>query len=127
MNGNEPSKSVTTPRASEGVTEGVASSRIPTTPQSRRLATLFHRRHTTSWSDSEVKAYRALGTIDEDDLGAIERYYATERDKKDEGIHRRDLATFLNNFAGELDRARAFEASGKTQQIPDRLKGFRMV
>lgn len=92
----------------KGVTEGAGSKMIPTTEQSKRIATMFSRRHTTPWSEKEIKAYRAIGTLDPDDLSALERYYATERAKGDEGRHRRDLATFLNNFAAELDRARLF-------------------
>lgn len=91
----------------KGISEGRSSDRLPTTPQSQRIAALFHRRLTTAWSESEVKAYRELGVIAEDDLTAVERYYAAERAKGDEGRHRRDLGTFLNNFSGELDRAKA--------------------
>ncbi len=46
-------------------------------------------------------------------LDLIERYYAVERAKGDEGIHRRDMLTFLNNFTGELDRANAVKAKTK--------------
>jgi len=104
----------------KGVTEGAGSKMVPTTNQSKRIATMFSRRHTTPWSEKEIKAYRAIGTLDPDDLSALERYYATERAKGDEGRHRRDLATFLNNFAAELDRARLF-AGRKRRAEP----GFR--
>lgn len=83
------------------------SKRLPTTPQSKRIASLFNRRHTTAWSQREVRAYKALGTITDEELSLLESYYASERAKGEEGIHRRDLSTFLNNFHGELDRARA--------------------
>lgn len=36
----------------------------------------------------------------------IERYYKHERARG--GYHRRDIATFLNHYPGELDRARAY-------------------
>ena len=39
----------------------------------------------------------------------IERYYCVERAKGGHGAHRRDLTTFLNNYEGELDRARALD------------------
>lgn len=80
---------------------------LPTTEVSKRIHVLFHRRPDTAWSDKEVKAYRAIGNIDLLDLGLVEVYYAAERAKGDDGKHRRDLLTFLNNFPGELDRARA--------------------
>jgi len=90
-----------------GVTEGKGSDRIPTTEQSKRIAAMFHRRLTTAWSEDEVAAYRKIGTIEPDDLSALESYYKTERAKGDDGRQRRDLKTFLNNYAGEIDKARA--------------------
>jgi len=81
---------------------------VPTTRTAQRIATLFNRRLTTPWSVPEIKAFRALGVIADDDLELVERYYAFERAKGEMGIHRRDLCTFLNNWRGELDRARAF-------------------
>ena len=81
---------------------------VPTTRTAQRIATLYNRRLTTAWSGAEIKAFRALGVIADDDLETVEKYYASERAKGEKGIHRRDLGTFLNNFSGELDRARAF-------------------
>lgn len=80
---------------------------VPTTEISKRIADLFGRSHATPWSESEIKSYKAAGRIQIADLDMIERYYASERGKGEKGLHRRDLGTFLNNFAGELDRARA--------------------
>ena len=80
----------------------------PTTEVSKRIAKLYRRRLTTPWSEKEVKAYKKLGIIEPDELTEVETYYARERKKGDqEGRHRRDLITFLNNFRGEVDRARA--------------------
>jgi hypothetical protein len=82
---------------------------VPTTRTAQRIATLFNRRLTTPWSVPEIKAFRALGVIADADLELVERYYASERAKGEtNGRHRRDLCTFLNNYSGELDRARAF-------------------
>jgi len=81
---------------------------VPTTRTAQRIATLFNRRLTTPWSVPEIKAFRACGMIDDTELELVERYYASERAKGEKGIHRRDLCTFLNNYSGELDRARAF-------------------
>ena len=80
---------------------------VPTTEISKRIADLFGRSHATPWSEAEIKSYKAAGRIQIADLELIERYYAAERQKGEKGLHRRDLGTFLNNFAGELDRARA--------------------
>jgi len=93
------------PRGESGITEGKDSERVPTTEQSKRFATIFHRRHSTAWSEKEIAAYRKIGTVSPEDMAAIEAYYEQERKKGDEGRHRRDLQTFLNNFQGELDRA----------------------
>jgi len=85
---------------------------VPTTRLAQRIATLYNRRLTTPWSVPEIKAFRALGIIADSDLETVEKYYAAERAKGEtEGRHRRDLCTFLNNFSGELDRARAFSQS----------------
>jgi hypothetical protein len=90
---------------------------IPTSEPAKRIATLFHRKLTTAWSEKEVKTFRKLVRdhcfSDLGDLTLVERYYFVERKKGDKGIHRRDLATFLNNWTGELDRARAWEQRRK--------------
>ncbi len=84
---------------------------IPTTYTAKRISTLFRRRLDTSWSEKEVKQYRRLAKdnlMTPENLELLERYYVYQR-KKENGIHRRDLYTFLNNFAGELDRAQAWD------------------
>ncbi len=85
---------------------------IPITESAKRISTMFGRRITTEWSEKEVRQYKKLvtgyGWITDENLDVIERYYVYQR-KRDNGIHRRDLYTFLNNFSGELDRARAWD------------------
>lgn len=85
----------------------------PTTEPAQRIATLFRRRLSTPWNEKEVRAYKKLykdGCFKcLDDLSLLERYYVFQRRKGDAGIHRRDLYTFLNNYGGELDRARAWD------------------
>lgn len=90
------------------------STRVPTTEAAKRIATLFGRKLTTEWSEREIRAMRNIGTIEPADMAAIESYYASERAKGEKGLHRRDLGTFLNNFAGELDRARARQTKALT-------------
>ncbi len=93
---------------------------IPTTESAKRISTLFGRRITTPWGQKEVTRYRQLVKDkvlqDETDIDLIERYYVYQR-KRENGIHRRDLYTFLNNFSGELDRARAWD-----EEMRERLK-----
>lgn len=92
---------------------------LPTTEQAKRIALLYNRRLTTPWADKEIKAYRAIAKSYQnneaflEDLTLLEKYYETERRKGEAGIHRRDLCTLLNNFSGELDRAKAMKSKPK--------------
>jgi hypothetical protein len=76
---------------------------------------MFHRKPSTPWSEKEIRRFKTL-MIAVGDLELIERYYVYQR-KRENGIHRRDLYTFLNNFSGELDRARAWD-----EEMRERLK-----
>lgn len=79
---------------------------VPTHPNALRLAAMFHRKATTSWTDKEVRAFRSLGQIEPADLDAVEAYYnAHWPPDREKNILRHDLITFLNNFHGEVDRA----------------------
>lgn len=93
--------------AAGGVKEGKDSTSIPTTDQSRRIATLFHRRLTTPWTRKEIDSYKRIGTLDAEDLAALEKYYADNwPPRRDVNILRHDLLTLLNNISGEIDRAK---------------------
>lgn len=101
----------------DGVREGKDSSRVPTTDQSRRIARVFHRNLTTRWSKKEVEAYQQIGTVPEEDLAALERYYAANwPPKRNVNILRHNLITFLNNFPGEVDRAKAMKEKPKSNK-----------
>ena len=79
------------------------------TPIQKRFNRLFKRRDSTHWSHKEEKALRCIGTIPEDDMRAVETYY-TGTHQKDRDYRRRDLLTLLNNFNGEVDRARNYKS-----------------
>ncbi len=68
-----------------------------------RVNRLFNRRSSTAWSDKETKQLKAVakreGVLDE--LAEIEALYNSGYEYR-----RKDVITFLNNFATELDRAR---------------------
>lgn len=68
-----------------------------------RVNKLFNRRSSTAWSDKETKQLKAVakreGVLDE--LAEIETFYNSGYEYR-----RKDVITFLNNFATELDRAR---------------------
>jgi len=93
---------------------------IPQSETAKRLAALFHRRETTPWSEKEIDAFKALGKIEEEDLNLLERYFATR-----DPYLRKDLGTLLNNFAGELDRARAKLPRIRTTTPPTDPEGWR--
>jgi hypothetical protein len=102
----EPSPASTKPR---GVVEGKNSDRLPLSEQSKRIAAMFNRRLTTEWSKKEVESYRNIGTVDEGDLSLMEDYYKAPM-PPDADYRRRDLLTCLNNWQGEVDRARKWAA-----------------
>jgi hypothetical protein len=82
-----------------------------------RLNALFNRKPSTLWGEKEMKTLKALGKIDLKEFSKLERYYEAERAKGKNGIHRRDLPTLLNNFLGEMDRARSHAATEERKQI----------
>jgi hypothetical protein len=95
---------------------------VPTTPAAIAVAELFGRRTTTAWDGKEVRALKATiarGVLTKEAMDKIARYYHAERAKGDDGKHRRDLKTFLNNFDGELDRANAFAGGDPTHRSGD--------
>lgn len=66
-----------------------------------RMSKWFNRKPTTKWSEKEIKRLKALGDIDREDFELMERYYTSSAKYK-----RREIYTLLNNWPGELDRAR---------------------
>ncbi len=102
-----------------GVREGKKSNMVPTTPQSKRVAKIFHRKLETPWTKKEVESYKLLGDIPEDDLAAVEAYYGSNwPPTRNVNILRHDLLTFLNNFSGEVDRANAANLPSRGKKTP---------
>lgn len=93
--------------SNRGSVEGGNGDWKPNQEQSR-LNRLFKRRETTKWSPGEVKAWRILTPIPEEDLATVERFYEQTERIENKGYRRHDLLTLLNNFNGEVDRARNF-------------------
>lgn len=81
---------------------------LPTTAESKAVADLYGRKHSTPWADKEIAAFRkaVAAGLTVESMAVIAAYYAKER-RKDTHYCRRDLFTFLGNFSTELDRARA--------------------
>lgn len=68
-----------------------------------RVGSMMKRRPTTAWSEKEMKALKFVLTLEtpEEDILTLERYYGT-----DNPYLRRDILTLLNNWNGEIDRAK---------------------
>lgn len=81
----------------------------PPTALQIRIGRLLHRRPGTRWSAKELKALKTIGTPEEEELQSLEAYYSA-RIPEDRDYRRRTLLVLLNNFTGELDRARNFKA-----------------
>lgn len=81
----------------------------------------------TRWSAKEFAAFKACGfdvMTPEDfteqvvpvveyyaaDLDLLRAFWGTKGDRVDADFRRRDLLTLLHNWAGELDKARAWES-----------------
>lgn len=73
----------------------------------KRFNALYRRRDDTPWDDKMLKAYKKLH-ISEEDMVALERYYRARIPAGKTDYRRRDLPTLLNNFSGEVDRARGY-------------------
>lgn len=76
-------------------------------PTQLRVEALMRRRPTTPLSPAEAKAYKAalpaILAMQEADWQAMEAFYAAPQS---ETFTRKDLLTLLNNWNGEVDRAR---------------------
>lgn len=74
-----------------------------------RLELLFKRKPSTKWSEKEIKAFKKID-LDLEELDLVCRYYAATIIESGtvKDIRRRDLQTLLNNWTGEVDRARAY-------------------
>lgn len=65
----------------------------------------FRRRPTTPWTEKEMKALRAVFPYSVEDLACLSRWYDNP-DQSARTYCRRDIQTLLNNWPGEIDRAR---------------------
>lgn len=74
-----------------------------------RVGKLLGRRDGTLWTVAEAVALKSVNPAPEE-IELLEAYYlASIEPEKD--IRRRDLLTLLNNWTGELDRARIFKSN----------------
>jgi hypothetical protein len=78
---------------------------LPTSDRAKRVADLFKRRHTTPWDDKEITAFKKLSKHPDEDFDLVVEFYHSDYE-----FLRHDLQTFLNNFTGEIDKARKWKA-----------------
>jgi len=80
-----------------------------------RVEAIFHRRINTPLSIAEARAWKAaragIESTSQEDFELLEAYYAEKEDKDAPLYRRKNLETLLNNFAGEIDRARQWQAA----------------
>ncbi len=95
-----------------------------------RLGRMFRRRDVTPWNFKEESAFKALLPIDGEEIDAVEAYYS-EVIPKEKDYRRRDLVTLLNNWSGEVDRARgrkpAKQASTTNKPQPEGWEAWRVA
>ena len=84
-----------------------------------RLCKLFDRDNQIL-SPRESKAWRTIkSTVTEADIRLIERFHRSRRDASKPPYPRQELATLLENFRGEVDKAkRIFKSVAKTSASP---------
>lgn len=72
----------------------------------QRICAIMHRGPNTKWSEKENKALNAVFPSTEEDISAIETYYKATIITND--FRRTRVETLLNNWPGEVDRAKRF-------------------
>jgi hypothetical protein len=81
-----------------------------------RAEKLFNRRETTPWGKAELKALKenraSIESTTADDWAALEAFYSFRETSTHCVYTRRDLATALNNWTGEIDKAHRFKKEG---------------
>jgi len=102
------------PNQSESVNESVNES-VTESAQAReelreRVSIMFGRKLGSAWSRAEMIALQAVESLgtSESDLVALSRYYRTKLIPADKDYRRRTVGALLENWQGELDRARGF-------------------
>lgn len=96
-----------------------SNSRLPTTPAAMALAEMVHRKLTTPWSEQEIRQFKRLQPINQDDLETLTAYYAANwPPDREQNVLRHDLKTILNNFPGEVDRANTWKLRRQSASPP---------
>jgi len=94
----------------ESVNESVTESAQARERLRERISKMFGREPESKWSKAEMIALDAVASLgtSESDLEALSRYYRTKLIPADKDYRRRTVGALLENWQGELDRARGF-------------------
>jgi hypothetical protein len=84
------------------------------------INSIFGRRPTTRWSNKEQASYCSVEITDED-LQLVVSYYKSEKSNPDNRL-RTSILTLLNNWAGEVDRARNYFELKKNTPVEGRMR-----
>ncbi len=96
--------------------ETSTASSMPEAERKQILGDLFKRRASTEWDVKELKAFKAkVIPAHDDDFALIAEYYRSDFPYK-----RKDLQTLLNNWNGEVDRARDWKRNPTTLFQPQK-------
>jgi hypothetical protein len=80
---------------------------ITPNPLESQIGALLGRRPTTRWSKKEKAALKAIGPIEPEDMAMLERFYSANI-APDIDYRRTAIQTLLNNWNGEIDKARLY-------------------
>lgn len=88
----------------------------PLSPLGMKIGSWFNRRSDTKWTEKELKALKDVEALQtpEDEGQLLESYYLSNDPYK-----RRDIITLLNNWNGEIDRARGWKANPNPNAKPN--------
>lgn len=80
------------------------------THEMKRIGSWFGRKETTLWTLEEYEAFQAIqeGCRGEAQIQGMEFFYTAEEKESDPLYRRTTLKTLLNNWMGELEKARAY-------------------
>ena len=80
----------------------------------------FRRRPDTAWSVKEMKSLREVlaNPVSLKEVELLKRYYTSKHIPSEKDYRRRDILTLLNNWNGEIDRARKWAAPSNEMWKP---------
>ena len=88
----------------------------------QRICCWFNRRESTRWTAKEMRALKDVVALqtEQSDFDALDKYYMATM-PADADYRRRDVVTLLNNWNGEIDRAKQWVPEQKKLQVNIRL------